>query len=141
MGLIILAHHWRNLSGRIHENEFDSATVMGCIIQNDTKGGTMVFKKMGKDVEIKSERPDEEDPLTKYFDGMGTATARIIIKRHIDDNQWEKYGFKDLKNTGRYYIARMVEKDVTVIDEVLVDKQSGTIQSLRGHTGSGDLKR
>ena len=35
----------------------------------------MIFKKSGKNVEIKSERPDEEDPLTKYFDGMGTATA------------------------------------------------------------------
>ncbi|MFZ3046307.1 MAG: hypothetical protein WA151_10365 [Desulfatirhabdiaceae bacterium] len=101
----------------------------------------MGFEKMGKDVEIRSERPDEEDLLTQYFDGMGTATARIIIDRHMDDNQWEKYGLKDLKNTGRYYIARIVEKDGTVIDEVLVDKQSGTIQSLRGQIGTGELKR
>jgi len=49
----------------------------------------------------------------------------------------EKYGLKDLKNTGRYYIARLVEKDGTVIDEVLIDKQSGTIQSLRGRIGAG----
>lgn len=84
---------------------------------------------------------DGRDPLTKYFDGMGTATARIIINRHIDDNQWEKYGLKDLKNTGRYYIAKIVEKDGTIIDEVLIDKQSGTIQSLRGQIGSGGLKR
>jgi hypothetical protein len=41
---------------------------------------------------------DGRDALTKYFDGMGTATARIIINRHIDDNQWEKYGLKDLKH-------------------------------------------
>ncbi len=80
---------------------------------------------------------DGRDALTKYFDGMGTATARIIINRHIDDNQWEKYGLKDLKNTGRYYIARIVEKGGHVIDEVLIDKQSGTIQSLRGKTGTG----
>jgi len=80
---------------------------------------------------------DDNDPLSKYFDGMGTATARIIINRHIDDNQWEKYGLKDLKNTGRYYIARIVEKDGRIIDEVLIDKQSGTIQSLRGKTGAG----
>lgn len=96
----------------------------------------MELKKTGKNDEIKSERQDEEDPLTKYFEGMGTATARIIINRHIDDNQWEKYGLKDLKNTGRYYIARIVEKDGRVIDEVLVDKQSGTIQSLRGKIGA-----
>lgn len=80
---------------------------------------------------------DGQDPLSRYFDGMGTATARIIINRHIDDNQWEKYGLKDLKNTGRYYIARIVEKDGRIIDEVLIDKQSGTIQSLRGKTGAG----
>lgn len=81
---------------------------------------------------------DGQDPLARYFDGMGTATARIIIKRHLDDKQWEKYGLKDLKNTGRYYIARLVEKDGTLIDEVLIDKQSGTIQSLRGKPGNGD---
>jgi hypothetical protein len=95
----------------------------------------MVFEKSGKD--SKSVRPDEEDPLARYFDGMGTATARIIINRHMDDNQWEKYGLKDLKNTGRYYLARLVEKDGTLIDEVLIDKQSGMIQSLRGKTGLG----
>ena len=96
----------------------------------------MAFKKNEKERK-KSEKPDEVDPLTRYFDGMGTATARIIINRHLDDNQWEKYGLKDLKNTGRYYIARLVEKDGTVIDEVLIDKQSGTIQSLRGRIGTG----
>ena len=96
----------------------------------------MIFKKTGKNVEIKFERPDEEDSLTKYFDGMGTATARIIINRHLDDNQWEKYGLKDLKNTGRYYLAQLVERDGTVVDEILIDKQSGTIQSLRGRIGA-----
>lgn len=79
---------------------------------------------------------DGQDALTKYFDGMGTATARIIIHRNMDDDQWEKYGLKDLKNTGRYYLAKIVEKDGRVIDEILVDKQSGTIQSLRGQIGS-----
>lgn len=84
---------------------------------------------------------DGQDPLARYFDGMGTATARIIIKRHLDDDQWEKYGLKNLKNTGRYYIARLVEKDGTVVDEVLIDKQSGTIQSLRGQIGAeGQLR-
>ena len=99
----------------------------------------MVFEKSGKD--DKPVQPDEEDPLARYFDGMGTATARIIINRHLDDDQWEKYGLKDLKNTGRYYIARLVEKNGTVIDEVLIDKQSGTIQALRGRIGAGGLKR
>lgn len=42
---------------------------------------------------------DGRDVLTKYLDGMGTATSRIFNNRHIDDNQWEKYGLKDLKKT------------------------------------------
>jgi hypothetical protein len=84
---------------------------------------------------------DGQDALAKYFDGMGTATARIIIHRNMDDDQWEKYGLKELKNTGHYYLAKIVEKDGRVIDEVLVGKQSGTIQSLRGRINSGELKR
>ena len=85
--------------------------------------------------------PDENDPLSRYLDGMGTATARIIIKRHLDDKQWEKYGLKDLKNSGRYYIASIAEKNGKIIDEVLIDKQTGIIQSLRGQIGVGSQKR
>ena len=68
-----------------------------------------------------------------------TGSHQSELKRH--GFRWEKYGLKNLKNTGRYYIARLVEKDGTVIDEVLIDKQSGTIQSLRGRIGAGGLKR
>jgi len=81
---------------------------------------------------------NEKEPLANYLDGMGTATARIIINRHLGDKQWEKYGLKDLKNTGRYYIAKIVETDGKLIDEVLIDKQTGRIQSLRGKTGAGN---
>jgi len=80
---------------------------------------------------------DKIDTLGNYLDGMGTATARLIIHRHVDDQQWEKYSLKDLRNTGRYYIARVVEKDGKIIDEVLIDKQTGRIQSLRGRTDAG----
>jgi hypothetical protein len=80
---------------------------------------------------------DEIDPLSKYLDGMGTVTARIIINRHLADDHWEKYGLKELKNTGRYYVARVLEKDGKTIDEVLIDKQTGKIQSLHSQTGMG----
>lgn len=79
----------------------------------------------------------ERDRFARHFDGMGTATARFIINRHLGGDQWEKYGLKELKNTGRYYFARLIEKDGKVIDEVLIDKQTGRIQSLRGKTGVG----
>ena len=87
---------------------------------------------------INSTEMDTEYPLGGYLDGMGTFTARIIISRHLDDEHWEKYGLEDLKNTGRYYIARVAEKDGRIIDEVLIDKQAGTIQSLRGKISAGD---
>ncbi len=79
---------------------------------------------------------NEEDPLARYLDGMGTATARILIDRHMDENLLKKYGLEDLKNRGRYYIAKIVESDGSLIDEVLIDKQAGTIQSLRGKNRS-----
>lgn len=78
---------------------------------------------------------DQEDPIVRYFDGMGTGTARLIIDKHFDDTVWEKYGIKRLKNTGRYYIARIVDKGGELIDEVLIDKQNGSIQSLLRRTG------
>ena len=102
----------------------------------------MVFMKLGKtgktsQRDSKSVQTDEEDPLAKYLDGMGTATARILIDRHLDDSVLEKYGLKELKNTGRYYIAKIVEADGKLIDEVLIDKQSGSIQSLRRRSSEG----
>ncbi len=81
--------------------------------------------------ESDSNQADETDPLTEYLDGMGTATARILIDRHIDDKVLEKYGLKELKNAGRYYIAQIKEANGKLIDEVLVDKQTGNIRSLR----------
>jgi hypothetical protein len=134
-----------DFTGRISQNETNALPS----INNDVKSkGSIGMKSKEKNAAGGSQRsPDGEmaedgqDALTKYFDGMGTATARIIVHRNIDDDQWEKYGLKDLKNTGRYYLAKIVEKDGKVIDEILVDKQSGTIQSLRGKISSSDLKR
>lgn len=99
----------------------------------------MKLKGIHKGIEAQQQkgetvRPDEEDPLTRYLEGMGTATARILINRHLDENLLEEYGLKELKNKGRYYIAKIVEPDGSLVDEVLIDKQSGTIQSLRRKT-------
>jgi hypothetical protein len=81
-------------------------------------------------------RADEEYSISRYMEGMGTATARILIKRHLDESELEEYGLTQLKNTGRYYTARIIEADGRLFDEVLIDKQSGTIQSLRRKSGA-----
>jgi hypothetical protein len=57
---------------------------------------------------------DGRNALTKYSHGMGTLITRIIINRHIDDNQWEKYGLKDLKNTGHCYETGIVKNTLDI---------------------------
>lgn len=32
---------------------------------------------------------DGRDSLVRYFDGMVTTTARIIINQYLDDDQWK----------------------------------------------------
>ena len=79
-----------------------------------------------------------EDILTDYLDGMGTATARILINKRLSEKFIEKYGLKDLKNRGRYYSAKIIEPNGKLIDEVLIDKQNGTINSLHRKITSSD---
>jgi len=69
--------------------------------------------------------------LPNYFDGMGEATVRILIKRRLSEKLLREYGVVDLKNIGRYYSAKILAQDGSTIDEVLVDKQCGAITSLR----------
>ena len=79
-----------------------------------------------------------EDVLTDYLDGMGTATARILINKRLSEKFIEKYGLKDLKNRGRYYSAKIIEPNGKLIDEVLIDKQNGVINSLHRKINSSD---
>lgn len=57
-------------------------------------------------------------------DGMSTATARFIIERNVGEKIGEIFDVTDLKNTGRYYIAKIVRPDGSVIEQLLVDKQN-----------------
>ena len=88
----------------------------------------------GKDDKKKSQTRTtaglEEDPqrLQDILDGMGTGTARIIIDREASRRISEDFNLKGLENKGRYYVARVVRPDGSLIDELLVDKQSGRIQ-------------
>lgn len=57
-------------------------------------------------------------------DGMSTATARFIIERDVGEKIGEMFAVKDLKNTGRYYIAKIVSPDGSIIEQLLIDKQN-----------------
>ena len=65
-------------------------------------------------------------------DGMSTATARFIIERNVGEKIGEIFDVKDLKNTGRYYIAKIVRPDGSVIEQLLVDKQNCMVHFPKG---------
>ena len=65
-------------------------------------------------------------------DGMSTATARFIIERNVGEKIGEIFDVKDLINTGRYYIVKIVRPDGSVIEQLLVDKQNRTIHYPKG---------
>jgi hypothetical protein len=68
--------------------------------------------------------------MQDILDGMSTGSARIIIDREASRRVSEDYKLKGLQNKGRYFVARIVRTDGSLIDELLVDKQSGRIQFL-----------
>ena len=65
-------------------------------------------------------------------DGMSTATARFIIERNIGKKIDEVFDVLDMKNTGRYYIAKIVRPDGSVIEQLLVDKQNCRVYFPKG---------
>jgi hypothetical protein len=73
---------------------------------------------------------DQNDFLSEYLDGMGTATAKIRIDKHVNEKLIKKYGLKELKNRGRYYTAKIIDRNENLIGQVLVDKQNGLIRWL-----------
>ena len=74
---------------------------------------------------------EDSQRLQEILDGMGTGTARIIIDREASRRVTETYRLKGLQNKGRYYVARIVRPDGSLIDELLVDKQNGRIQFMK----------
>ena len=73
---------------------------------------------------------DGENSKEAFFDGMGLVTATEIVKERIDENIINEYGIDELKNTGRYYIARVSEANGSISHTLLVDKQNGMVRSL-----------
>ena len=87
-------------------------------------------KKSKSKAHTKIPDSDPEAALTNYLEGMGTATARILINKRLSEKFIKKYDLKDIENKGRYYSAKIIEPNGKLIDEVLIDKQNGTINSL-----------
>lgn len=73
---------------------------------------------------------EDAERLQQILDGMGTGTARLVIDKEASRKIAEEYALKGMKNQGRYYVAKAVRPDGSVIDELLVDKQNGNVQFL-----------
>ena len=81
----------------------------------------------------KSEMKNCEDSAGLFAkDGMSTATARFIIERDVGEMIGEDFDVADLTNTGRYYIAKIVRPDGSVIERLLVDKQNCRVYLPKG---------
>jgi hypothetical protein len=73
-------------------------------------------------------------------DGMSTATARLAMDRKVRKKLLEDYDLLELENKGRYYAAKAYTKDRRWLTELLIDKQSGSIQVVnRMDTRSGKV--
>jgi hypothetical protein len=59
---------------------------------------------------------------------MSTGTARIIIEKEVSQAIEEKFKIDQVKNKGRYYMAKIVRPDGSTIQRLLVDKQTGSVQ-------------
>ncbi len=86
--------------------------------QSDTSRGSEKSEKKSSQNEI----------IRELFDGMSTGTARIIIEREVSQAIGEKFNIDQVKNKGRYYLAKIVRPDGRPIQRLLVDKQTGSVQ-------------
>jgi len=74
----------------------------------------------------------ERERVQEIFDGMSTGTARIVIDREVGRRISEKYDVQGIDNKGRYYVATIVQKEDHTIATLLIDKQNGNVQFIKG---------
>lgn len=77
-----------------------------------------------------SDVPESEGELIfgPGMDGMGTITAMLAIHRKLRKELMKNYVLVEVFNKGRYYTAKARSKDGRKFYELLIDKQSGTLQ-------------
>ncbi len=80
-------------------------------------------------IEAAHEKSHEAIQELNPRDGMSLDSAKFIMGRCTDDEQYEIHG---IENKGRYFIAKIVNTSGTVVNELLVDKLNGTVKFLRG---------
>ena len=59
---------------------------------------------------------------------MSTETARILIEHEISRTILEMYDTERMENRGRYYVVKILLSDGSLIQQLLVDKQTGSVR-------------
>ena len=68
------------------------------------------------------------DQVRRIAEGMSEGTASLVIENAISKKLDGDYGIEGLANKGRYYTASVVSYDGTLIQRLLVDKQTGDVR-------------
>ncbi|MCK8602861.1 hypothetical protein [Desulfoferrobacter suflitae] len=69
----------------------------------------------------------DDDSSIPGKDGMSAATAKAVIDRDLRQKIMQDYDLVELENKGRYYAAKAYSKDGCWLNELLIDKQTGSI--------------
>jgi len=73
---------------------------------------------------------DVGDKVRRIQEGMSTGTATLLISDAMSDKYTEDFQLKPLENRGRYFTGHVVDQDGNVIENLLVDKQTGQVRFL-----------
>jgi len=64
----------------------------------------------------------------RIMEGMSEGTASLVIEDAVKDKLDGDYAVAGLSNKGRYYTASIVNHDGTLLQKLLVDKQTGEVR-------------
>lgn len=85
------------------------------------------LKKKTKEL-ASGEKTQDSEKLQTIIDGMGAGTAMLVIENQLSGQIGRGKKVEGLENMGRYYVAKIVERDGAIIQRLMVDKQTGIVR-------------
>lgn len=64
----------------------------------------------------------------RIMEGMSAGTASLVIEAAVSEKLAGDFAVEGLSNKGRYYTASIVNHDGTLIQKLLLDKQTGEVR-------------
>lgn len=75
-----------------------------------------------------SETCEECNQVRRIMDGMSAGTASLVIENAASEKWGGDVEVATLSNKGRYYTASIVNHDGSLIQKLIVDKQTGDVR-------------